>query len=86
MSQMAEDESRLLRVWVKPGSRKGPLVEPAPDGVDAEYVVYVQERAVDGSANRAVERVLAKHLETSVSTVRIVRGHAARFKVIQVER
>jgi hypothetical protein len=46
-------------VKVKPGSRKGPLVEVGDDG---ELTVYVQERAVDGKANEAVIRVLAEHL------------------------
>ena len=35
---------RILTVLVKPGSRKGPLVEDGPDGV---LVVYVREPAVE---------------------------------------
>jgi uncharacterized protein len=47
-------------VKVKPGSRKGPLVEAGPDG---ELTIYVRERAVDGKANDAVTRLLADHLQ-----------------------
>jgi uncharacterized protein YggU (UPF0235/DUF167 family) len=76
---------RELRVQVKPGSRKGPLVQPADPDVGAELVVYVRERAVDGQANAAVERVLADHLGVPRLRVTIVRGHTARIKVVRVD-
>ena len=40
-----------ITVRVKPGSRKGPLVETDPDG---SLTVYVPERAVDGKGGRGV--------------------------------
>lgn len=76
---------REVRVRVKPGSAKGPLVEPAPEGLDAELVVFVRERAVDGRANTAVERVLADHFGVAPSRVEIARGHAARIKLVRVD-
>jgi len=76
--------SSRIRVRVKPGSRKGPLVEPLTDQ-DADLLVYVRERAFDGQANAAVERVVADHLGTSPSRVRIVRGHQARIKTLEVD-
>ncbi|QEO09834.1 DUF167 domain-containing protein [Protaetiibacter larvae] len=76
---------RELRVRVKPGSAKGPLVETAPDGLGAELLVYVRERAVDGKANSAVERVIAEHLGVPPSRVEIVRGHTARVKLLRVD-
>jgi uncharacterized protein YggU (UPF0235/DUF167 family) len=75
--------AELLRVRVKPGSAKGPLVEVGEDG---ELVVYVRERAVDGAANAAVERVVAEHLGVPKSRVSIRRGHTARLKTLQIER
>ena len=45
-------------LFVKPGTKKGPLVEVAESG---EITVYVRERAVDGAANKAVIELLAKH-------------------------
>ena len=50
--------SETVVVRVKPGSRKGPLVEV---GADGELTVYVQTRAVDGKANEAVVKLLATH-------------------------
>ncbi|GAA3206448.1 DUF167 domain-containing protein [Microbacterium terregens] len=68
-------------VRVKPGSRRGPLVEDTPDGL----VVHVRERAVDGAANEGVIRVLADHFTVAPRRVRILRGHAARIKRVEVE-
>lgn len=78
--------SRDLRVHVKPGSRKGPLVEACAPGSDADLVVFVRERAIDGKANAAVERTVAEHLGVPKSRARIVRGHAARIKVVRVHQ
>lgn len=74
--------SRTLVVRVKPGSRKGPLVEPGDDG---SLTVYVQERAVDGKANEAVVKVLARHLDVAPSRVRLVSGQTARIKRFRID-
>lgn len=74
-----------MTVWVKPGSSRGPLVEPAdPAERGAELVVYLRERAVDGKANAALVDVLAGHLGVPPSQVRIVAGHTARLKRIEI--
>lgn len=70
-----------LTVRVKPGSSKGPLVEPGGAG---ELTVYLNERAVDGAANDALVKVLAKHLGVSKSRVEIVRGHTSRVKQVRI--
>lgn len=73
-----------VTVRVKPGSRKGPLVETqsTPDG--DTLTVFVQQRAVDGQANTAVIKLLAKHFGVPKSTIEIVRGHASRLKVVRI--
>ncbi|OBG29869.1 DUF167 domain-containing protein [Mycobacterium sp. E3198] len=70
-------------VKVKPGSRKGPLVEAGPDG---ELTIYVRERAVDGKANEAVIRLLAAHLHLPRSRIALVSGTTARLKRFRVSR
>lgn len=70
------------RVHVKPGSTKGPLVEPGADGL---LTVFVKERAVDGAANDGVIAALAAHLGVRKGDVRIVNGHGARIKTIEVD-
>lgn len=70
-----------ITVRVKPGSRRGPLVEDGPDGL----VVHVRERAVDGAANTGVVRALAAHFGVAPRDVEIVRGHTARVKRVEVD-
>ncbi len=68
-------------ITVKPGSKKGPLVEEGPDGL----IVYVRERAVDGAANEGVVKLLATHFGVPKSRVDIVRGHTSRSKLVEVD-
>lgn len=70
-----------ITVHVKPGSRKGPLVEPDADGL----TLFVRERAVDGAANDAVVRLLAVHFGVPRRAVTILRGHTSRIKRVEVD-
>jgi len=70
-----------LTIRVKPGSRRGPLVEDTPDGL----VVHVRERAVDGAANTGVVKALASHFGVAPRDVEILRGHTARVKRVEVD-
>lgn len=70
-----------ITVRIKPGSRRGPLVET----VGSELVVSVREPAREGAANAALLRVLAEHFDTSPSRVSIVRGHSARVKQVDID-
>ncbi|WP_410506062.1 DUF167 domain-containing protein [Mycolicibacterium mucogenicum] len=72
----------MISVRVKPGSRKGPLVETNEDG---SLTVYVREQAVDGKANTAVIRVLAEHFAVPKSRVQLVSGAAARIKRFRID-
>ena len=85
-----------LTVHVKPGSRKGPLVtvdepgqEPADEAphapTDAALTVFLQQRAVEGAANDALVKLLAKHFGVSKSAVTIVRGHSSRIKHVRID-
>lgn len=77
----------LITVRVKPGSRKGPLIEPAVPSDDRpeSLTVFVRERAVDGRANEAVVAVLAGHFGVSRGRVELVRGHTSRIKTLRVD-
>ncbi|WAJ43531.1 DUF167 domain-containing protein [Mycobacterium sp. Aquia_216] len=70
-------------VTVKPGSRKGPLVEIGPNG---ELTIYVSERAIDGKANDAVTRLLAAHLQLPRSRIELASGARSRLKRFRVDR
>ena len=71
-----------ITVKVKPGSKKGPLVEKDPDG---DFTVFVQQRAVDGAANEGVIELLAKHFGVSKSRVTIQSGFTSRIKRLEVD-
>lgn len=70
-------------VKVKPGSRKGPLVEV---GADGQLTIYVREQAVDGKANDAVTRVLADHFDVPRSRIELVSGATSRLKRFRITR
>jgi len=70
------------RIQVKPGSKKGPLVEAGGDGL---LTVFVRERAVEGAANDGVVAALAKHWGVRKRDVRIVAGHTARLKTVELD-
>ena len=67
---------------VKPGSKKGPLVETDNDG---SLTVFLQQRAVDGAANDGLIEVLAKHYGVSKSRITIEAGFTSRIKRIDVD-
>lgn len=69
-----------VAVIVKPGS-KVPGIEANGDTL----VVRVRERAVEGAANDAVIRALAKHFEVPPSRVTLVRGARSRTKLFEIE-
>jgi uncharacterized protein YggU (UPF0235/DUF167 family) len=70
----------LVQVTVKPGSRKGPLVEAVPDGL----VVYLHEKAHDGEANDGLVKLLAEYYDVAKSCVLIKTGAKSRKKVVEI--
>lgn len=72
-----------VTVRVKPGSKKGPLVQPALDG---SLLVYVREPAVEGRANQALVKILAEYFGVAKSQIRILKGHSSRTKIIKLSK
>jgi hypothetical protein len=71
-----------VMVTVKPGSKKGPLVEADSLG---GLLVYVRKSAVEGKANKAVIELLAKYYKVPKSLVEVVSGHNSKHKVVEVD-
>lgn len=67
---------------VKPGSKKGPLVE---QNEDSSLTVYLLQRAVDGAANEGMIELLAKHFGVAKSRVTIESGFTSRIKRISID-
>lgn len=73
--------AETVTITVKPGSRKGPLVQVADDGT---LTVFVREQAVEGKATEAATRLLAKHLDVPRSALELVSGATSRIKRFKV--
>lgn len=71
-----------VTIQVKPGSKKGPLVQP--NLIDDTLLVYVREQAVDGKANKAIVELLSEYFDVPKSQIEIIRGHTSRHKVVQI--
>ena len=69
-----------IDVNVKPGSKTDSI-----EKVGDELVVRVKARAVDGKANEAVVKLLAKHFGVRQSQVTVLRGQKSRQKVVEIE-
>ena len=71
-----------VSVRVKPGSKKGPLVQTSLTG---ELLVFVREPAVEGRANKAVTELLAKYFEVPKNHVQIISGHKPKLKRFEIQ-
>lgn len=54
-------------------------------GADGMLTVFVRERAVEGAANEGVVAALAKHWGVRKRDVRVVAGHTARVKTVELD-
>jgi len=66
---------------VKPGSKKGPLVET---NEDQSITVFLKERAVNGAANEGLIKVLAEHFGVRKNQVTIEAGFTSRIKRVEI--
>lgn len=70
----------IYEVTVKPNSKKGPLV--IENGHD--LTIYLREKPVDGEANAALIKLLAKHFHVAKSCIHIKTGARGRRKLVEV--
>ncbi len=70
----------IYEVMVKPNSKKGPLVIANNN----QLTIYLREKPVDGEANAALIKLLAKHFQVSKGAIRIKTGARGRKKLIEI--
>ena len=70
-----------IQVKVKPRSKSEDVTKEMDGNV---YVVRVKEPPIEGRANKAVLKLLAKHLGVPESHLRIVSGLSSKNKVVEV--
>ena len=74
-------------VRAKPGAKKEYIRETTDlfeKKGERHFVVAVAARAVDGAANRAIEKSIAKYFAVPASRVRIISGQTAKEKLIEI--
>lgn len=72
-----------ISVHLKPNSRHREEVVPNDDG---SLTVYTKAPAIEGRANAAAVKLLARHFGVAPSTVKLVRGAASKHKVFEVNK
>jgi uncharacterized protein (TIGR00251 family) len=73
-------ESILLKVYLQPKSSKNEVVGPYRDGIK----VKVTAPPVEGRANEALVRFLAKEFGISSSCIEIIKGLHSREKTLRI--
>ncbi len=71
-----------ITITVKPNSKQVPLV--VNNG--GEITVYVRQQAIGGRANEAVIELLAEYYDVPKTRVKIVKGHGAHRKVVEIDK
>ncbi len=74
------DSKQTFNIRVIPRARQN-NVDVAPDGT---IRVHTTAAPTDGAANAAVIKMLARHFDVPKTSIKIIRGVAARDKVVQV--
>ena len=70
-------------VHLKPNSRHREEVVVGDDGV---LTVYTKAPAIEGRANLATVKLLAKYFGVASSKVKLLRGASSKYKVFEVDR
>lgn len=72
-----------ISVHLKPNSRHSEEVVTNDDG---SLTVYTKAPAIEGRANVAAVKLLAKHFGVATSKVKLLRGAASKYKVFEIDK
>ena len=70
-----------ISVHLKPNSRHREEVMVGDDGV---LTIYTKAPAIEGRANVAAMKLLAKYFGVASSKVKLVRGAASKYKLFDI--
>ncbi len=73
-------EDIILKVYLQPKSSKNEVVGPYRDGIK----IKVTAPPIEGKANEALIRFLAKEFGISSSCIEILNGHHSREKRLKI--
>ena len=71
-----------ISVYIKPNSRHR---EEVVKNDDDTLTVYVKAPAIEGRANAAAIKLLAKHFGVASSKVKLVRGATSKYKIFEID-
>ena len=71
-----------ISVHIKPNSRHR---EEVVKNNDDSLTVYAKAPAIEGRANAAAIKLLAKHFEVTPSKVKLVRGATSKYKIFEID-
>ena len=71
-----------ISAHLKPNSRHREEVVVDSDGT---YIIYTKAPAIEGRANAAAIKLLAKYFGVSPSRVKLVRGATSKHKVFNID-
>lgn len=71
-----------ISVHLKPNSRHREEVVVNDDG---SLTIYIKAPAIEGRANVAAMKLLAKHFGVASSKVKLVRGATSKHKVFEID-
>ena len=71
-----------ISVHIKPNSRHR---EEVVKNDDDTLTVYVKAPAIEGRANAAAIKLLAKHFKVASSKVKLVCGATSKYKIFEID-
>ena len=71
-----------VSVHIKPNSRHR---EEVVKNDDDTLTVYIKAPAIEGRANAAAIKLLAKHFKVASSEVKLVRGATSKYKIFEID-
>lgn len=72
-----------ISVHLKPNSRHHEEVVPNDDG---SLTIYTKASAIEGRANLAAGKLLAKYFGVAPSRVKLLRGATSKYKVFNIDQ
>ena len=71
----------LMKVRVTPNAKEARVTKTGEDS----FEVRVDEKAVDGRANKRLREILAEHFNVSKSKIFLVKGAKSRDKIVEID-
>jgi uncharacterized protein (TIGR00251 family) len=74
--------AQRLHIKVKPNAKNPSITKIS----ETEFRAAVRAAPQNGEANQELLELLAQYLRVPKSTIKVLRGHASRSKIIEIER